>query len=140
MDDPGFRIFDMYNAEIYPCEDAESRGRIDWNVPLPANLSGSEYLHILREKLPVFIAEMETSGVPRLAIYNAGTDPFVQDPLGGLRLSAEDILTRDLFVFDQLKSRAIPAIMLLSGGYSAESYRLVAATVRRLVEMAENPA
>jgi histone deacetylase 11 len=134
LNDRKVRIFDMYNGEIYPSQDLESRGRIDWNVSLPSNYTGTQYLQTLREKLPSFIAEMERAGVPRLAIYNAGTDPFVKDPLGGLGLSAEDILARDLFVFEQLQARAIPTVMLLSGGYSAESYRLVAATVRYLVE------
>ena len=39
-----------------------------------------------------------------LGIYNAGTDVVEGDPLGGLLLSASDILERDLFVIDQFRS------------------------------------
>ena len=66
----------------------------------------------------------------------------MRDKLGGLCLSAEDILARDLFVIGEFQRRRIPVVMLLSGGYSQESYRLVAATVRALLEKygAQSPA
>jgi histone deacetylase 11 len=50
-------------------------------------------------------------------------------------LLAEDILERDLFVIEQFETRRIPVVMLLSGGYSAMSYRLVATSVQRLIEI-----
>jgi len=55
---------------------------------------------------------------PHLCIYNAGTDPYLRDQLGGLCLSDADILERDMFVFEELAARKIPVVMLLSGGYS----------------------
>lgn len=126
-------IFDMYNKDIYPTADYEARERIDCNVPLTFNCLGAEYLRLLRGKLPGFLDSISKSAKVKLAIYNAGTDVFAGDKLGGLNLSAEDVLTRDLFVMDELKERRIPAVMLLSGGYSRESYRLVAATVLELI-------
>jgi histone deacetylase 11 len=68
-----------------------------------------------------------------LAIYNAGTDVFAGDKLGGLCLSAEDVLARDLFVIQEFRRHKLPFVILLSGGYSAQSYRLVANTVARLL-------
>jgi histone deacetylase 11 len=88
-------------------------------------------LRLLRNRLPQFLDRW--SEKPRLCIYNAGTDPYVHDRLGGLCLSDADILERDLFVFEELATRKIPAVMLLSGGYSKESYKLVAATVSELL-------
>ena len=58
---------------------------------------------------------------------------YAGDALGGLGVSAAAVLERDLFVVAQLRSRGIPTVMLLSGGYSRESYRLVAATVVELL-------
>lgn len=130
-DDPLVRIFDMYNRDIYPREDFQARDRIDCNVPLEFNCTGAEYLRILRSRLPQFLDGWKEK--PRLCIYNAGTDPYVHDRLGGLCLSDGDILERDLFVFEQAAARKIPAVMLLSGGYSKESYRLVAATVGEML-------
>jgi len=131
-DDPLVRIFDMYNRDIYPREDFEARKRIDCDVPLESNCTGARYLRLLRERLPLFLDGW--SEKPRLCIYNAGTDPYVHDRLGGLCLSDTDILERDLFVFQQVAVRKIPVVMLLSGGYSKESYRLVAATVSKLLQ------
>jgi histone deacetylase 11 len=131
-DDSLVRIFDMYNRDIYPRDDIQARDRIDCKVPLEFNCTGAEYLRLLRERLPVFLDGWTKK--PRLCIYNAGTDPFVHDRLGGLCLSEEDILDRDLFVFEQLAARKIPVVMLLSGGYSKQSYRLVAATVNALLQ------
>jgi histone deacetylase 11 len=133
-DDPSVRIFDMYNRDIYPRGDLVARQRIDCNVPLEFNTTGAHYLRLLRSRLPAFLDESSCADPPRLAIYNAGTDPYAYDQLGGMCLSAADILERDLFVIDQLQSRRIPVVMLLSGGYSKESFQLVAATIRKLLQ------
>jgi histone deacetylase 11 len=133
-------IFDMYNKDTYPSEDCEARERIDCKVPLGVNCSGAEYLRLLRDKLPGFLDSISKSATVKLGIYNAGTDVFAGDKLGGLRLSAEDILARDLFVMRELEERRIPVVMLLSGGYSSESYRLVAATVLELINRRSSSA
>ena len=63
----------------------------------------------------------------------AATDIFADDPLGALAVSAEAILERDLFTICELRKRGIPTVMVLSGGYTRQSYRLVADTVARLL-------
>jgi histone deacetylase 11 len=133
-DDADIFIFDMYNRDIYPREDYQARQRIDCNVPLSFNCIGAEYLRLLRDRLPPFLDSVSKSGTVKLAIYNAGTDVFAGDKLGGLCLSEDDVLARDLFVIRELWERRIPTVMLLSGGYSRQSYRLVAATVLELIK------
>jgi histone deacetylase 11 len=125
-------IFDMYNQDIYPGQDFVARDRIDARIPLAMGCTGERYLATLRERLPSFLDAFAKSS-PRLAIYNAGTDVFRGDKLGGLELSERDVLDRDLFVIEQLRRRGIPVVMLLSGGYSPQSYRLVANTVASLL-------
>jgi histone deacetylase 11 len=61
-----------------------------------------------------------------LAIYNAGTDVLAGDPLGGLRLSPGDILTRDQFVIQTLRDRNLPTVVLTSGGYTIASHQSIA--------------
>jgi histone deacetylase 11 len=111
------------------------RERIDCPVPLPAHCTGTEYLRLLRVTLPGFLDSIRRTGRVALAVYNAGTDVFERDALGGLSLSATDVLARDLYVIEQLRVRSIPVVMLLSGGYSRESYRLVANTVVELLRL-----
>ena len=67
----------------------------------------SEYLHQLR-----------------VSSYVAG---------GNLSISAEAILKRDLFVVSELRKRNIPTVMVLSGGYTRQSYQLVADSVAALM-------
>lgn len=58
---------------------------------------------------------------PDLVVYNAGSDPFVGDPLARYRLTAGDLAERDLLVVDMERQRAIRLFLVLSGGHSAES-------------------
>lgn len=134
LDDKTVHIFDMYNQDIYPAHDTVARQRIDWDVPLATGCATQPYLDTLKEELPNFLASLANeSKTPSFAIYNAGTDVFEQDPLGQLGISATGILERDLFVINLLRQKKIPTIMLLSGGYTDQSYQLVANTVQRLL-------
>ena len=132
-DDPRVFLLDMYNRDAFP-HDPLTAGRVDCRLPLREGCGGSEYLGLLRDQLPGFLDSVSRGGQLRLAVYNAGTDVIERDPIGNLQLSEQDILERDLFVLEQLQSRRIPAVMLLSGGYTRESYRLVARTVERVVK------
>lgn len=127
--DPRVFILDMFNRSIYPAGDAEARRRIDCAVPLPHGCAAGRYLADLRAALPPFLDAVTKSARVGLAVYNAGTDVYEGDALGGMRVPAEGILERDRFVIEQLAGRRLPTVMLLSGGYSPESYRLVADTV-----------
>jgi histone deacetylase 11 len=125
-------VYDAFNRDIYP-NDPAARARIDCPIPLPPGCAGAAYLQLLKSSLPEFLDAVQRNGRVGLAVYNAGTDVFQGDLLGGLRLDAADVLARDLYVIEQLRARNIPAVMLLSGGYSRESYRLVANTVVELL-------
>jgi histone deacetylase 11 len=133
LDDREVFIFDMYNRQIYPAYDLVARQRIDCDIPLMRECQGTEYLEKLRDQLPGFLDGISRSQSIALGVYNAGTDVLAGDPLGGLSLSAADILERDLFVMNEFRRRKIPVVMLPSGGYTAESYRLIAASVRELL-------
>ena len=54
---------------------------------------------------------------PDLVIYQAGADPHVDDPLGSVGLTTEQMRTRDRLVFDGLRDRKIPVLFVLAGGY-----------------------
>ena len=68
-----------------------------------------------------------------LVIYNAGTDIFEEDQLGGFAVTRQGVLSRDHFVIRQCRERELPVLMLLSGGYSPKSYELVADSLAGLL-------
>jgi histone deacetylase 11 len=118
-------ILDVFQDSLFPIpKEAE-----DFPVPLAAGTSGSEYLEVLRENLPKALDVVR----PDLVIYNAGSDPFVDDPLAGLRLSIGDLADRDLLVVDLVRERSIPIAMVLSGGYSTVSWKIHADSIEGIL-------
>ena len=127
-------IFDIYNCRIYPMLDINAKKRIDCDVGITSSCTDSDYMHELTSKLPGFLDSVGNSEVA-LAVYNAGTDVFVNDPLGDLSISAATIRQRDIYVVGELRKRGIPTVMLPSGGYTKQSYQLIADSVIALVEL-----
>jgi histone deacetylase 11 len=109
-------ILDLYEDDLFPVRKEPEDGAI----PVPPGLTGAEYLEIVRESLPEALDAVR----PDLVIYNAGSDPFMGDPLARLRLTREDLAERDLLVVSMARERSIPVAMVLSGGYSTESWRI----------------
>jgi histone deacetylase 11 len=70
---------------------------------------------------------------PDLMIYSAGSDPYVNDPLARYRLTESDLAELDLLVVNMVRERGIPVAMVLSGGYSAEPWRVHADAIERIL-------
>jgi histone deacetylase 11 len=134
MHDRAVFLFDVYNAEIYPAYDRDARSRLDCDVPLPQGVTETEYLQAVTRRLPAFLDSVGKTRPVRLAIYNAGTDIYEHDALGGLRVSSQGIINRDWFVIEQLLARRIPTVMLLSGGYHRDSYKIIADSIANVFE------
>ena len=116
QDWPWASIFDLYERDIFPARKEPE----DYAMSVGPGLTGREYLEIVQEKLPAALDAVQ----PDLLIYNAGSDPFIGDPLAQFRLAASDLVERDLMVITMARERGIPVAMVLSGGYSAESWRI----------------
>ncbi len=101
----------------------------DYPLPVGPGLTGDEYLRIVREALPEALDAVR----PDLVIYNAGSDPFVGDPLARYRLTEGDLAERDLLVMSTVRERAIPVAMVLSGGYSAQSWKIHADAIEGML-------
>jgi histone deacetylase 11 len=127
-------IYDQYNLRNFPWDES-AQMRIDCDVPMEHGCHEADYLGALRSRLPVFLDSITRSGAIKLAVYNAGTDIYVNDRLGGFNVSAAGVLERDRFVIEQLAGRGIPTAIVLSGGYSRESYMLVAEMVSLVIGM-----
>ena len=69
---------------------------------------------------------------PKIMFYNAGTDCYVDDPLGLMKVTDQGIIDRDEFVFQTAKDNNIPICMTTSGGYTKKSAQLIGASIINL--------
>ncbi|KAL6502020.1 histone deacetylase [Orobanche gracilis] len=126
-DDRRVYILDVYNPDIYPF-DYEARRYINQKVEIVSGTTTNEYLSKLDGALEVAAHAFD----PELIIYNAGTDILDGDPLGRLKISPGGITTRDEKIFMFARERAIPLVMLTSGGYMKSSAKVIADSIINL--------
>ena len=84
-------------------------------------------------RLPAFLDRVR----PALVQYQAGMDPFEDDPVGGIEEITESfLLERDRFVIEQVRRRGIPLVVNLAGGYvRGVSERLHLNTIRAMASL-----
>jgi acetoin utilization deacetylase AcuC-like enzyme len=130
-EDPDVLTLSMHGAGNFPFR--KQRSRID--VELPDRTADAEYLRHLAEALPrVFDFK------PEIVFYQSGVDALEGDKLGRLALTHEGLKQRDRHVMEGCRSRAIPLVITLGGGYAdpiertaeahANTFRMAAATYR----------
>jgi acetoin utilization deacetylase AcuC-like enzyme len=74
--------------------------------------------------------------LPDVLFYLAGADPYQDDQLGGLALSAAGLRRRDRAVFAAARSAGVPIVVLLAGGYARRVDDTVAIHVATIEEAA----
>ena len=84
------------------------------DVDLPDDTPDEAYLHWLDDALNSALRQFD----PELLCYVAGADPYREDQLGGLALTIEGLKKRDEMVFRFAKTRDIPVMVTLAGGYA----------------------
>ena len=87
---------------------------------LPAGCDRTTMLQILDDALPV-IADRK----PELLLYQAGADPYHEDPYSPLALDHDDLRTRDHRVFEFARKQGIPIAWVLAGGYTRDIRKIV---------------
>lgn len=122
-------IYDIYNNDIYP-QDHKARKRIDYNYPVKSGIADKEYLDLLSDTLPQALEKTK----PNFIIYNAGSDIFQEDPLGRMNISEQGIIARDELVFKCAQERAIPILMVLSGGYTKKSAGIIGQSIENILK------
>jgi histone deacetylase 11 len=118
-------ILDVFNDDIYPASPLTKK-RVDIAVQLHTSTTGQAYLEALDAAL-----DKIHSGF-RMAWVIAGTDVLASDPLGGFRLSVDDVVRRDRKIVDKLRELSIPAVFLGGGGYSDDSISAIAESISNL--------
>lgn len=91
------------------------------SVALPAGLDGAGMLQALDRELPWIVAE----GKPDLLFFQAGADPYFEDPFSPLALDHDDLRARDRRVFEFSRREGIPIAWVLAGGYTREIDKIV---------------
>lgn len=129
-----FYILDLYNTftdfelDCTIKQDDQKRFTL---IGLKTYAQDKIYIKLLKEHLPAVIEAVH----PDIIFYNGGSDVLRGDPLGHLSISPEGMLERDLFVFGEAKTRSIPIMMCLSGGYGKENYFHVCKSIEAIIGM-----
>ena len=87
---------------------------------LPAACDRATLLRIMGEALPLIAARQ-----PDLLLYQAGADPYFEDPYSPLALDHDDLRARDRMVFSFAKQHQIPIAWVLAGGYTEDVTKVV---------------
>ena len=66
---------------------------------------------------------------PEIVLYQAGADPYREDPYSPLDLGHEDLFARDQRVFETARRRGLPVMWVLAGGYTTDVSKVVAVHV-----------
>ena len=106
---------ELFTLSIH-CENNYPAHKIagDLDIGLPDRLDDGGYLDVLRARMPPLLDAL----APDLVFYNAGVDPHRDDRLGRLCLTDAGLLARDRFVIAQARTRAIPVVAVIGGGYT----------------------
>ncbi|MEO1709071.1 MAG: histone deacetylase [Pseudomonadota bacterium] len=107
--DPRALVVSIHGARNWPFDKAQS----DLDIPLDDGTEDDAYLHALDDALSA-IASFQ----PDLLLINGGVDPLAEDRLGRLALTFEGLAKRDRTIFAFAKSRGIPAVLAIGGGYA----------------------
>ena len=81
--------------------------------------------------------EMIRAWKPDLVLYQAGADPYREDPYSPLALDHEDLLERDRRAFAFAKAERIPIAWVLAGGYTEDVTKVVRVHVNTFVAARE---
>ncbi|OHX66791.1 histone deacetylase family protein [Flammeovirga pacifica] len=104
--------FSMHGKNNYPMHKEKS----DLDIPLEDNTTDQEYLSILRKHIGVLFKEFQ----PEFVFFLSGVDILSTDKLGKLGISIQGCKERDEMVFQSCKSKNIPIVVSMGGGYSPQ--------------------
>jgi acetoin utilization deacetylase AcuC-like enzyme len=114
----------LHQEHNYPVP--KERGDLD--VGLADGTGDAGYLAALAGAL-----EHVWAHAPQVVFVQAGADPFEHDRLGGLALTFAGLEARDRMVVEGCRSRGIPVVTTLGGGYAMrveDTVRIHVATCR----------
>ncbi|MEX8494984.1 histone deacetylase [Sphaerotilus sp.] len=112
QDDPTVYTLSMHGAKNFPFRKVAG----DLDVDLPDGCTDAPYLAALDDALEQ-LWQRHADQPPGLVFYQAGADPHEGDRLGRLKITTAGMAERDRRVFDACRSRGIPVVLTMGGGY-----------------------
>jgi acetoin utilization deacetylase AcuC-like enzyme len=114
-DDPDVFTFSMHGERNYPTR--KMRSTLD--VGLEDGFGDEGYLGLLQQHLEAILGRFS----PDLVFYLAGVDPAQGDRYGRLALSDDGLRRRERSVLGAVRSRGLPLVVTIAGGYAATPER-----------------
>lgn len=111
-DDPTVYTLSMHGAKNFPFRKVPG----DLDVDLPDGCTDEPYLAALDAALTQLWHD-HGDQPPGLVLFQAGADPHEGDRLGRLKITAAGLAERDRCVFAACRSRGIPVVLTMGGGY-----------------------
>jgi acetoin utilization deacetylase AcuC-like enzyme len=111
-DDPEVFTLSLHGEKNYPLVKQQST----LDVALADGTDDEEYLYALALHLATTLDGFR----PDIVFYQAGVDPFFDDRLGRLALTLAGLKRRDEMVLAACRSRQLPCVITLGGGYARE--------------------
>jgi acetoin utilization deacetylase AcuC-like enzyme len=123
----------LFNCSIYgndywrntPYRDVENVHHTDGpnhvSFALPNGSGRATLLEALEQGKKAILAW----GRPDLVLYQAGADPYREDPYSPLDLDLDDLRERDRFVFAWARRTGLPVAWVLAGGYTPDVSKVV---------------
>lgn len=126
--DSTIRTLSIHMETGWPLDSGSSQD--PWFIPSDVEIgipAGGENLYLERLKEGLLTLEGLDENSPDLAFVVQGSDPYEKDQLPSsvlLKLSKEDMLKRDLMVYNFLKERNIPQTYVMAGGYGDYAFEV----------------
>jgi acetoin utilization deacetylase AcuC-like enzyme len=123
----------LFNCSIYgndyhrntPYKDVATRRHEDGPNHVSIALPNGSGRTVLMEALARGMAAILAWGRPDLVVYQAGADPYREDPYSPLDLDQDDLRERDREVFAWAKREGLPLTWVLAGGYTPDVSKVV---------------
>jgi acetoin utilization deacetylase AcuC-like enzyme len=90
------------------------------DIPTGRNPGTRRYLSLLDSGLK----EVYLRFTPDIVFYIDGADPYTDDLGGGMGISKEGLWMRDKMVYESIKSKKLPFVVTLGGGYGPETWQI----------------
>ena len=135
-EDPRVLYLSSHEFPFYPGTGAleevgEGRGRgFTVNLPMPAGLGDAEYARVYRQ----VVEPIGRAFDPQLLLVSVGFDPYVADPLAGMRVTERGFAEMAAVCLSIAAAAAASrAVFVLEGGYDLDGIALSAAAVVALL-------
>jgi acetoin utilization deacetylase AcuC-like enzyme len=123
----------LFNCSIYgndywqnkPYRDVETVRHVDGPNHVSFALPNGSGRRLLLEALERGTAALLGWGRPDLVLYQAGADPYREDPYSPLELDHDDLCERDRWVFAWARREGLPLAWVLAGGYTPDVSKVV---------------